>query len=263
MQDPHHLGSCRSLSQVASGTRFSPASLVLLMQVQWVAPYAAGAGGSLVMAYLNGNAVPGLLTARTLSVKIVGTTLGVASNLVLGPEAPLIHIGACVAHVTCQVACGKDAGLLVACACCPEAGSAKGRVTVCLLLLGRARSMRGIPYSLCWQLRVLGVDMLKGQTPQLEPVVPSLQRWVRGAKRGVTSSCDVAPAHRTSANRIVRETGYPLRPAVRPCSRGSAPSTLAFCTLMQARHCAHFLGLLAASTWWEWLARLASRLPIA
>ena len=65
------------------------------------------------MAYLNGNAVPGLLTARTLSVKILGTTLGVASNLVLGPEAPLIHIGACVAHVTCQVACGKDAGLLV------------------------------------------------------------------------------------------------------------------------------------------------------
>ncbi len=88
------------------------------------------------MAYLNGNAVPGLLTARTLSVKIVGTTLGVASNLVLGPEAPLIHIGACVAHVTCQVACGKDAGLLVACACSLEAESAKHRLNGSLSLLG-------------------------------------------------------------------------------------------------------------------------------
>lgn len=41
--------------------------------VQLYAPKAAGAGVSLVMAYLNGNHVPDLLRLRTLVVKVVGT----------------------------------------------------------------------------------------------------------------------------------------------------------------------------------------------
>lgn len=41
--------------------------------VQLYAPKAAGAGVSLVMAYLNGNHVPDLLRAKTLVVKVAGT----------------------------------------------------------------------------------------------------------------------------------------------------------------------------------------------
>jgi chloride channel 7 len=63
----------------------------------YLAPAAAGSGVSLVMAYLNGLHVPKLLSAKTLGSKIFGTILIVASGLPLGPEGPLVHIGAGVA----------------------------------------------------------------------------------------------------------------------------------------------------------------------
>ena len=44
------------------------------------------------MAYLNGNAVPRLLEAKTLAVKWVGTGLSVASGVTLGLEAPLLGL---------------------------------------------------------------------------------------------------------------------------------------------------------------------------
>ncbi|KAK9861969.1 hypothetical protein WJX84_002406 [Apatococcus fuscideae] len=67
--------------------------------VQFYAPAAAGGGVSLVMAYLNGNDVPDLLRGRTLIVKWLGTMCGVTAGLSLGPEAPMVHIGACVASL--------------------------------------------------------------------------------------------------------------------------------------------------------------------
>ena len=67
------------------------------LQVVFWAPAAAGAGVTLVMAYLNGNHIPNLLRFRTLLTKIVGCAFGVASGLAIGPEGPLVHIGACVA----------------------------------------------------------------------------------------------------------------------------------------------------------------------
>lgn len=70
-----------------------------LVQVQFYAPAAAGGGVSLVMAYLNGNDVPDLLRGRTLIVKWLGTMCGVTAGLSLGPEAPMVHIGACVASL--------------------------------------------------------------------------------------------------------------------------------------------------------------------
>ena len=76
-----------------------PTSRVPLSQLQvtlW-APAAAGAGVTLVMAYLNGNHIPNLLRFRTMVTKIVGCTLGVASGLAIGPEGPMVHIGACIA----------------------------------------------------------------------------------------------------------------------------------------------------------------------
>ncbi len=41
-------------------------------QVQFWAPQASGAGVSLVMAYLNGNAIPDLLSLRSLIAKFSG-----------------------------------------------------------------------------------------------------------------------------------------------------------------------------------------------
>ena len=38
---------------------------VVLLQVQFIAPVANGAGVSLIMAYLNGNSIPDLLTFRS------------------------------------------------------------------------------------------------------------------------------------------------------------------------------------------------------
>jgi chloride channel 7 len=73
------------------------AEALLSLQVSFWAPAAAGAGVTLVMAYLNGNHIPNLLRFRTMVVKIVGCTLGVASGLAIGPEGPMVHIGACIA----------------------------------------------------------------------------------------------------------------------------------------------------------------------
>ena len=77
------------------------------MQVQVVAPQAGGAGVSLIIAYLNGSAVSRLLDYKTLIVKWVGTILAVSSNMALGPEAPMVHLGACVAHVYTHFTCCK------------------------------------------------------------------------------------------------------------------------------------------------------------
>lgn len=61
------------------------------MQAQFWAPAAAAAGVSLVMAYLNGVAIPELLSLRTLIAKFIGTCCSVGANMTLGPEAPMVH----------------------------------------------------------------------------------------------------------------------------------------------------------------------------
>lgn len=71
--------------------------LVTVSMIVSFGPAAAGSGVSLVMAYLNGLHVPKLLSAKTLVCKVIGTILTVASGLPLGPEGPLVHIGAGVA----------------------------------------------------------------------------------------------------------------------------------------------------------------------
>ena len=75
--------------------------------MQFWAPAAAGSGVSLVIAYLNGNAVPDLLNARSLAVKWAGTMCSVSANLTVGPEAPMVHLGACTSHLVAHLLCGK------------------------------------------------------------------------------------------------------------------------------------------------------------
>ena len=65
--------------------------------VVYVAPLAGGSGVSLVLAHLNGSALPGLLSPRTLAVKWVGSVAAVAANIALGVEAPMVHLGAATA----------------------------------------------------------------------------------------------------------------------------------------------------------------------
>ena len=88
---------------------FDPSPLPLTQVTFW-APSAAGAGVSLVMAYLNGNHIPNLLRLRTLVTKVVGTTCAVASGLAVGPEGPLIHIGACIASNIANADCSARRG---------------------------------------------------------------------------------------------------------------------------------------------------------
>jgi chloride channel 7 len=61
------------------------------------APQAAGGGVTLVMAYLNGTHVPKLLGWKALVAKIVGVVCACGSSLAVGPEGPMVHIGAAVA----------------------------------------------------------------------------------------------------------------------------------------------------------------------
>ena len=72
-----------------------PAALLVLR----VSPAAAGAGVALVMASLDGVHVPRLFSLSTALVKVFGTILSVSSGLPVGPEGPLVHIGAGVASL--------------------------------------------------------------------------------------------------------------------------------------------------------------------
>ena len=78
-------------------------TLLAASLVQLFAPQAAGSGVALVMGFLNGNYVPDLLRFSTLLVKIIGTACSCIAGLPVGPEGPLIHIGAasasCLAHL--------------------------------------------------------------------------------------------------------------------------------------------------------------------
>jgi chloride channel 7 len=65
--------------------------LVVLIQ-----PAAAGSGVPEVMGYLNGVRIPLVFNIRTAVVKFFSAVAGVASGLPVGPEGPMIHLGAAV-----------------------------------------------------------------------------------------------------------------------------------------------------------------------
>jgi len=64
----------------------------------FIGPGAAGGGTAELMGYLNGINYPGLISLRTLFVKIFGLGLAVSSGLCIGKEGPLAHIGAILGH---------------------------------------------------------------------------------------------------------------------------------------------------------------------
>ncbi|KHG02940.1 Putative chloride channel-like protein CLC-g [Gossypium arboreum] len=63
----------------------------------FISPAAAGSGIPEVKAYLNGVDAPGILSIRTLIVKIVGSIAAVSSSLLVGKAGPMVHTGSCIA----------------------------------------------------------------------------------------------------------------------------------------------------------------------
>jgi chloride channel 3/4/5 len=63
---------------------------------------AAGAGVPELKTILSGFVIPRFLGIKVLVLKAVGAVFAVASGLPLGKEAPLIHIGACVANLVAE-----------------------------------------------------------------------------------------------------------------------------------------------------------------
>ncbi|KDP30234.1 hypothetical protein JCGZ_17016 [Jatropha curcas] len=68
----------------------------------FIAPAAAGSGIPEVKAYLNGVDAPGILSVRTLVVKIIGSISAVSSSLLVGKAGPMVHTGACIASLLGQ-----------------------------------------------------------------------------------------------------------------------------------------------------------------
>merc|ERR1712188_79145 len=85
--------------------------LVILpgLLVQFWTPQAVGAGVSLVMAYLNGNHIPNLLHYHVMITKLIGTICACASGLPLGPEGPMVQIGASVGSTLTYCGCVESA----------------------------------------------------------------------------------------------------------------------------------------------------------
>ncbi|XP_044464562.1 putative chloride channel-like protein CLC-g [Mangifera indica] len=85
---------------------FSVSNLVLTLLAAiitaFIAPVATGSGIPEVKAYLNGVDAPGILSFRTMIVKIFGSIFAVSSSLLIGKAGPMVHTGACVASLLGQ-----------------------------------------------------------------------------------------------------------------------------------------------------------------
>jgi len=62
----------------------------------FLTPICAGSGIPEVKAYLNGVNIPGVFTARVWISKYIGTLFACASGMCVGPEGPLVHMGATI-----------------------------------------------------------------------------------------------------------------------------------------------------------------------
>lgn len=75
-------------------------ALIAAILTVYVGPGAMGSGVPEVMGLLNGVRYPKALDVATLIVKIIGVEFAVISNLAVGKEGPLVHIGAIIGAMT-------------------------------------------------------------------------------------------------------------------------------------------------------------------
>lgn len=101
-----HTDSSHYLLQTLGWYQLICTILVFIPSVLCVfwSPQASGGGVTGVMAHLNGTKVPGLLELKALLAKVIGVICAVGSSLAVGPEGPMVHIGAAVA--SCVVLMG-------------------------------------------------------------------------------------------------------------------------------------------------------------
>lgn len=83
-------------------------AMIAALLCLYVAPEAIGSGIPEVKAYLNGVRVKRFASGRLLLVKILGTIASVSSGLAVGPEGPLVHIGAIIG-----ASCSKISNLIM------------------------------------------------------------------------------------------------------------------------------------------------------
>ena len=69
----------------------------------YIAPAAMGSGVAEVMSMLNGINYEGTINLKTLFVKIFGVLFAICSDLCIGKEGPLVHIGANVGVISCYL----------------------------------------------------------------------------------------------------------------------------------------------------------------
>ena len=72
-----------------------------------IEPTAAGAGVFYVVAELNGVSSPKAISLKSGIVKIIGTIFSVSSGLAVGPEGPLVHIGAIIGSAFARGGSGR------------------------------------------------------------------------------------------------------------------------------------------------------------
>eukprot|EP00301_Raphidiophrys_heterophryoidea_P006033 c12470_g1_i2.p1 GENE.c12470_g1_i2~~c12470_g1_i2.p1 ORF type:complete len:765 (+),score=173.30 c12470_g1_i2:86-2380(+) len=96
----HDAGGTQQLSTFKMFALYSSWNLLLAgtscLMVLYISPQAAGSGIAEVKAYLNGTYLPKFLSFRAFFVKLIGTVLSVSSGLMVGPEGPLVHLGALI-----------------------------------------------------------------------------------------------------------------------------------------------------------------------
>ena len=96
----HHVRDARQkhgllaswLFETAFGCVFIVGAICCVLLV----PHSKGSGLPQLLAYLNGCKLRGFTSWKVLSAKLIGTSFSLAAGLCVGPEGPMIHMGACV-----------------------------------------------------------------------------------------------------------------------------------------------------------------------
>jgi hypothetical protein len=70
--------------------------------VVYIAPAAAGSGVPEVMAFLNGVQLPKVFNLECMAVKFISCIFAIGAGLPVGPEGPMIHLGAMIGAALSQ-----------------------------------------------------------------------------------------------------------------------------------------------------------------
>ena len=78
-------------------------SLIAVVLTVYIAPAALGSGVAEVMSMLNGINYDATISLKTLFVKVFGVLFAICSDLCIGKEGPLVHMGAIIGCIACYL----------------------------------------------------------------------------------------------------------------------------------------------------------------